>query len=134
MLVLVVEDDEAVRELVVRTLSGDGHTIIAARDGLEALAIIETTMPDAVVLDVHMPNMNGFEVLNHLRSMDDTENVPILMLTARGSLADVQRAKNLGATDFICKPFATRLLLRRVDRMLNPQEEAEEETAGSEQI
>ena len=131
MIVLVVEDDDAVRDLVVTTLTGDGHTIITAQDGLEALAIIETCIPDAIVLDVHMPNMNGFEVLNSLRRTPETEAVPILMLTARATLADVERAKGLGATDFIAKPFAPRVLLRHLDRLLNPRDETEEDDAES---
>jgi putative two-component system response regulator len=86
---------------------------------VEALDLLKTHSPLAILLDVNMPQMDGFTLLARLKADPGTRDIPVLMLTAQSAPADIQRAIQLGARDYIGKPFETRQLLRRVDRMLH---------------
>lgn len=116
---LVIEDDESVRELIVATLTGAGYGVTTAEDGLDGLSKLDRMAPAAVLLDVNMPRMDGFSVLERLQGDERFRELPVLMLTARSSPEDIRRAIHLGARDYIGKPFEPRQLLRRVDRMVN---------------
>lgn len=124
MKVLVVEDDEAIRELIARTLVGGGYEVVTAVDGVDALAVLAQLRPAAIVLDVNMPRMDGFSLLQTLGRQGDLAQVPVLMLTAQSSPGDIRRAVQAGATDYIGKPFEPRQLLRRLGRMLDPSRSA----------
>ncbi|MGH2936218.1 MAG: response regulator transcription factor [Gaiellaceae bacterium] len=114
--VLVVDDDPDVREAVETALELEGHTVATAGDGLEALKRLGQAEFDAVVLDVLMPNVDGFEVCRRLRSAGNT--TPILIVTARDSEEDTIRGLDLGADDYLVKPFALGELLARVRALL----------------
>lgn len=116
--ILVVEDDDAIRELIVHSLEGAGYATICAVDGLAALDILRGQPVDGMLLDVNMPRMDGFSLLERMRGLDDLRAVPVLMLTAQSAPDDIRRAIKLGAIDYIGKPFEQRQLLRRVARML----------------
>ena len=118
MELMVVEDDAAIRNLIVHVLQGADYAVTTARDGLEALDALDRKRPDAILLDVNMPRMDGFSFLEALRSRPAASSVPVLMLTAQSSAADIRRAMQLGARDYIGKPFEARQLLRRVQRLL----------------
>jgi DNA-binding response OmpR family regulator len=114
--VLLAEDDELVAALVSDRLVRDGYTIRHEVDGESAYVEALQSPPDVVILDVMMPKMNGFEVLGRLRSTPETAQVPIIMLTGRGREEDVVRGFELGATDYIVKPFSPAELAVRVRR------------------
>jgi two-component system response regulator MprA len=124
--ILVVDDDRAVRESLRRSLSFNGYSVELAQDGREALELIASHRPDAVVLDVMMPRLDGLEVCRQLRSTGD--DLPILVLTARDSVSERVAGLDAGADDYLPKPFALEELLARMRALLrrtNPEEGSE---------
>jgi DNA-binding response OmpR family regulator len=113
--VLVVEDDPTVREVVVRYLERDGLDVTAVGDGESALVQAARRWPDLVVLDLMLPQLDGFEVCRRLRA---TAPVPVIMLTARGDEDDRVMGLELGADDYVSKPFSPRELTARVKAVL----------------
>jgi two-component system response regulator MprA len=116
MRILVVEDDAAVRDSLGRTLRFEGYQVETAGDGLAALDVMRAGEPDAVVLDVSMPRMDGLEACRRLRA--DGVVVPVLMLTARDSVGDRVAGLDAGADDYLVKPFALQELLARIRALL----------------
>jgi two-component system OmpR family response regulator len=116
-LVLIVDDDEHIRDLLRTRLELAGLTTLCAGDGSEAMATLANHRPAAMLLDVSMPRMDGFQLLEALRRTRRPPP-PTLMLTARNATEDVQRAIALGAKDYLAKPFDDQMLLRRVRRLL----------------
>ena len=116
MNILVVDDDRAVRESLRRSLTFNGYTVDTAHDGLEALEKLEADRPDALVLDVMMPRVDGLEVCRRLRGAGD--DLPILMLTARDSVSERVAGLDAGADDYLPKPFALEELLARLRALL----------------
>jgi two-component system response regulator MprA len=114
--VLVVEDDRAVRESLRRSLEFNGYTVSLAEDGAAALAGISGTNPDAIVMDVMMPRLDGIETTRALRSVGN--QVPILVLTARDAVGDRVEGLDAGADDYLTKPFALDELLARLRALL----------------
>jgi two-component system response regulator MprA len=110
--VLVVDDDGPIRRMLERTLAADGYEVTGAAGGGEALAAIERSTPDLVVLDVAMPDVDGLSVCRRLRAKG--LGLPILLLTARDAVADRVRGLDAGADDYLVKPFAAEELLARV--------------------
>ncbi|HET6954406.1 MAG TPA: response regulator [Acidimicrobiales bacterium] len=117
-MVLVADDDEDVLALVVRRLERDGYEVLTARDGAEALRLAQEQLPDLAVLDVMMPQLNGYEVTEHLRQDPATARIPIILLTARVQEHDVSRGFQAGADDYIKKPFSPQELRARVQAAL----------------
>jgi two-component system response regulator MprA len=116
MRILVVDDEPAVREAVERALRLDGHDVVLAADGGEALAAVDERPSDAIVLDVLMPRVDGLELCRRMRLRGD--RTPILMLTARDAIADRVAGLDAGADDYLVKPFALDELLARVRALL----------------
>ncbi|WP_330185656.1 response regulator transcription factor [Nocardia sp. NBC_01503] len=116
MRILVVDDDRAVRESLRRSLTFNGYTVDLAVDGLDALEKTTSQRPDALVLDVMMPRMDGLEVCRRLRSTGD--DLPILVLTARDSVSERVAGLDAGADDYLPKPFALEELLARLRALL----------------
>ena len=116
--IVVAEDDEAVLDLVRTRLMLAGYDTHYARDGAEALKVIASCRPSAIILDVNMPEMDGFTVLKTLKKQSATMLIPVMMLTARNAPQDVERAISLGASDFLVKPFNDQALLMRVARLV----------------
>jgi DNA-binding response OmpR family regulator len=113
--VLVADDDRDVRALVRTLLERAGHEVFEAADGRECLRALYERRPELVVLDVRMPVLDGWEVLERIR---EVANVPVLMLTARGEELDRVRGLRAGADDYVQKPFGRQELLARVDALL----------------
>src|SRR5512133_1217783 len=113
--ILVVDDDDDIRALVGELLERAGHGVIKAPDGESALKLFYSRQPDLVVLDVSMPGLDGWEVLNRIRELSD---VPVLMLTARAEELEKVRGLRAGADDYVTKPFGRQELLARVDATL----------------
>lgn len=116
MNILVVDDDRAVRESLRRSLSFNGYTVDTAHDGFDALEKLAENRPDALVLDVMMPRVDGLEVCRRLRGAGD--DLPILMLTARDSVSERVAGLDAGADDYLPKPFALEELLARLRALL----------------
>jgi DNA-binding response OmpR family regulator len=119
--VLVVDDDAAILELVTTRLLLSGFKVFTARNGHEAMRRMSEVKVDAMVLDLNMPSMDGFQVLTRLGGMGRLP--PTLVLTARHEAADVQRAVQLGARDYLAKPFKDQQLLMRVARLFRSRTE-----------
>jgi len=114
--ILVVDDERAVRESLERTLRFEGYEVAVAGDGAEALDRVQRDRPDAVVLDVLMPRLDGLAVCRRLRARGD--DLPVLLLTARDAVADRVTGLDVGADDYLVKPFALEELLARLRAML----------------
>lgn len=120
--ILIVEDDEDIAESIRYNLEREGFRLRVARSGEDALASILDRLPDLIILDLNLPHMNGFELCRRLRAENTAARVPILMLTARGDEADKVLGLNLGADDYITKPFSMRELVARVNAALRRSE------------
>lgn len=116
MRILVVDDDRAVRESLRRSLQFNGYTVQLAGDGQQAMDVLATQRPDAMVLDVMMPRVDGLEVCRRLRGSGD--DLPILVLTARDAVSDRVAGLDAGADDYLPKPFALEELLARLRALL----------------
>jgi DNA-binding response OmpR family regulator len=114
--ILVVEDDLGIRELIRTRLTLAGYDVHTARNGSEALSRIYALRPAAMILDINMPEVDGFQVLKHLQS--EGRRLPTLVLTARHAAEDVRLAVGLGAKDYLTKPFTETQLMARVSRLL----------------
>lgn len=116
--ILVVDDDPAVRELITTRLQLAGYVAWSARDGREGLKMVASLQPAALILDLNMPVLDGFGVLRGLDRASWTTKPKVMVLTARNRPDDVRLAIELGASDFLAKPFDDRHLLARVARLL----------------
>jgi len=122
--VLVVEDSQDIAELIRHYLERAGHGVAVQGSGRDALIAARQSPPDLVVLDVMLPGMDGMQVCQALRSEPSTAAVPILMLTARGEEADRVKGLELGADDYVTKPFSPKELVARVAALLRRTERA----------
>ena len=109
--IMAVDDEQAILSLLKRTLEPEGYRVIVADNGRAALALLEEHKPDLVILDIMMPGLDGFQVLDLIRQRS---NIPVIMLTARGEVTTVRDSLSLGADDYVRKPFSTRELLARI--------------------
>jgi len=135
--VLIVEDEEDIRELVSYHLLKEGYQVASVASGEEALSIAEKQSPDLVLLDVMLPGMDGLAVCQRLRSSPKTADIAIMMLTAKSEEADIIRGLNLGATDYVTKPFSPRVLLARVKAVLRRKQAlptADEDTEECDEV
>jgi two-component system response regulator MprA len=120
--VLLVDDDAPIRRMLERTLAAEGYDVAAVADGGAALALIERSLPDLIVLDVAMPGMDGLAVTRRLRAKGN--EVPILLLTARDALAERVAGLDAGADDYLVKPFEVEELTARVRALLRRNQPA----------
>jgi DNA-binding response OmpR family regulator len=128
--ILVVDDEPNIREVVELYLRRDGHTVVPAADGEEALRLYRQTGPDLVVLDLMLPKVSGLEVCRRIQA---DERVPVVMLTARGEEEDRIVGLVIGADDYVVKPFSPRELAARVEAVLRRVDEART-GSGSEKL
>jgi DNA-binding response OmpR family regulator len=119
-LIFIADDDADVRDLVEYKLVQNGHDVLTAGNGLDALRLIARALPELLLLDVMMPGISGFDVLEQLRAGEYTRALPIIMLTAKAQEADTERGFTLGANDYVLKPFSPRELMSRVSAQLVP--------------
>lgn len=113
--VLLVDDEESLRMVMKDLLERDGWTVQEAGDGMQALAAVDQHAPDVILLDLNLPGLDGYEVLDRLRSRSTTRSVPIIVLTAKGDEDNEVRVLEAGADDFLTKPFRARALSARLD-------------------
>ncbi len=112
--ILLVEDDHAIRLLITTVLKKAGYDVTQANDGREALARIAEAPPDLIISDVMMPHLDGFGLLTQLRADPSTRTIPLILLTARRTKDDIVSGLDLGADDYLVKPFDKDELLARV--------------------
>jgi DNA-binding response OmpR family regulator len=122
---LVVEDDPDIVELLRYNLEREGYRVLVAADGERGLGDAVRHQPDLVVLDLMLPGLDGLEVCRRLRAQDGTRSIPVLMLTAKGEEADIVLGLELGADDYLTKPFSPRELLARVRALLRRVQRSE---------
>jgi type II secretory ATPase GspE/PulE/Tfp pilus assembly ATPase PilB-like protein/CheY-like chemotaxis protein len=116
--VLLVEDEDQLRRVMKDLLERDGYTVAEARDGVQALDQVDRFAPDVIILDLNLPGLDGYSVLTQLRSRPATRSIPVMVLTAKGDEDNEVRVFELGADDFITKPFRARALSARLEAVL----------------
>lgn len=128
--ILVVEDERDIRSMLGFALSRAGYTTIEAETGKQAWGELNRTKPDLILMDWMLPDSTGIEMINHLKSDQDTSSIPVIMLTARTEEEDRVRGLNAGAEDYVCKPFSPRELIARINAVLrrNRHEDNERES------
>jgi len=122
--VLICDDEPLIREAISYSVKKEGHEILMAADGGEALLFSIEKEPDLILLDVGMPVMTGFEVCEKLRAQPNGDKYKIIIITAFGQAADIEKAKKVGATQFISKPFSPRALQEVIAELLPKQSDA----------
>ncbi|PKN97410.1 MAG: DNA-binding response regulator [Chloroflexi bacterium HGW-Chloroflexi-4] len=126
-LILVVDDEERMARFIRLNLEHDGFQVVEAHKGMDAINELRTKMPDVILLDVMMPDIDGFEALQLIR---ETSSVPVIMLTAKGEEDDRVKGLELGADDYVTKPFSPRELVSRVRAVLRRTESANAASEG----
>ncbi len=141
--ILVVEDEEDLRGIVIYNLEREGYKTIGVESGEEGLDCAIALKPDLIILDLMLPGMNGMDVCRklkqgdgseNLKQPDDIKNIPIIMASAKGEEADIVSGLELGADDYVTKPFSPRILLARVRSVLRRSQESSKQAASSLQI
>jgi len=120
--ILVVDDEIYIVHILDFSLGMEGYEVITALDGEEALQKVKETKPDLIVLDIMMPKMDGYETCKVLKSSAETKDIPIILLSAKGRNVDMQTGYDVGANDYITKPFSPRKLVERINSMLGQSE------------
>jgi DNA-binding response OmpR family regulator len=116
--ILIAEDERDIRDLVVLSLEFAGFEVVAAANGAEAIKVAAEHKPDLILMDVRMPRMTGYEACKQLKQIEDTQDIPIVFLSAKGQETEVKKGLDVGAVDYIIKPFAPDELARRVEEIL----------------
>jgi two-component system phosphate regulon response regulator PhoB len=122
--ILVVEDEEDILELVRYNLSREGYQVLGVTSGEKALKTAKSEPPDMIVLDLMLPGLDGLEVAKALKKDSRTQDIPIIMLTAKGEEADIVTGLELGADDYVTKPFSPRILTARIKTVLRRGKDA----------
>ena len=112
--ILVIDDEEDIRELIRYNLSKEGYRVECAMSGEEGLEILKSLIPDMIILDLMLPGIDGLEVCRQIKSEQNLKQVPVIMVTARGDEPDIVAGLELGADDYVSKPFSPKVLLARV--------------------
>ncbi|HUN22837.1 MAG TPA: response regulator [Anaerolineales bacterium] len=116
--ILIAEDEKDIRELIRFTLEYVGHQIIPAENGLEAIEFSNQELPALILLDVRMPKMTGYDACRAIKADERTTHIPIVFLSAKGQDTEIQIGMELGAIDYILKPFSPSELIERVQKIL----------------
>ncbi len=122
--ILIVDDDPDVRMALAITLEEAGHEVAEAADGLQVSDLVRDNRPDAILLDINMPGMDGFQTLEQLQSHRETEEIPVIMISARARPRDREDALFMGAVDYVTKPWSEGEVELRVDWVLNQRSKA----------
>jgi len=129
---LLIEDDKDIQELLRYNLSKEGYQIVQAFTGEEGLKAARGKSPDLIILDLMLPGMDGLEVCKLLKKEPKTEGIPVVMLTAKGEESDVVAGLEIGAEDYVLKPFSPKVLIARIRTVLRRTHRLVEENAGEE--
>jgi len=124
--ILIIEDDPAIQELLSHTMSREGWKLLQARTGEDGLKILKTRNVNCILLDIMLPGMDGLKVLKKIREINQCKNIPVIMTTAKGEETDIVTGLELGADDYVVKPYSPKVLIARVRAGLRRQEESEQ--------
>ena len=116
--VLIADDEPNLVAALEYLLQQGGYEVLIARNGDEALALLDQRVPDLVLLDVMMPRKSGYEICSRIRSQPEWRHIKVIMLSAKGRDAEVNKGLTLGADLYVTKPFSTRELMAKIDRLL----------------
>ena len=116
--ILVAEDERDIRQLIAFSLEFLGYKVVQASNGAEAVEKAPVEQPDLIMLDVRMPKLNGYEACRKLKSQEATKDIPVVFLSARGQETEIKHGLELGAEEYILKPFAPDVLQKRVTSIL----------------
>jgi CheY-like chemotaxis protein len=116
--ILVVDDEIHIVKIIAYKMRGAGYEVVSARDGVEALDMVKINRPDLILLDVMMPRMDGYQTLQALKNDPATRDIPVFLLTVKSKEVDRQKGYEIGADDYLTKPFSPNKLLERIDQAL----------------
>jgi DNA-binding response OmpR family regulator len=116
--ILVAEDERDIRDLISFTLNYNGHEVVVTTNGEEALAVTQNIQPDLVLLDIRMPRMTGYETCKQLKANAATHDIPVIFLSAKGQEAEVNLGFEVGAVEYIVKPFSPDQLIEIINTVL----------------
>ena len=116
--IMVIDDSITMRKVTGRILERHNIGVVTAKDGLDAVAMLQTQIPDLAILDIEMPRMDGFEVLAHVRNQPNLRDLPIIMVTSRGGDKHRERAMKLGVNDYLTKPYQEDQLMQSIRAIL----------------
>ena len=122
-MILVVEDEAEIQELIAYNLKSDGYLVTCVSTGEEGYKTAVSERPDLILLDVRLPGMDGMDVCKLLKNNDDTRNIPVIILTARSEVSDIVSGLEVGADDYITKPFSPKILIARIRARLRTTRE-----------
>jgi chemosensory pili system protein ChpA (sensor histidine kinase/response regulator) len=120
---MVIDDSITMRKVTGRFLERHGMGVTVAKDGVDAIALLEERVPDLVILDIEMPRMDGFEVVAHIRNRSHLKHLPIIMVTSRSGEKHRERAAKLGVNDYLVKPYQEQVLMESIHRVLGDKAE-----------
>jgi len=126
-LIVVIEDEDDIRELIRYNLEKDGYRVLGARSGEEGLALVRSALPNLVMLDLMLPGIDGLQVCREIKADERLKAIPIVMVTARGEEPDVVSGLELGADDYVSKPFSPKVLVARVKTALRRRRDGQPE-------
>jgi DNA-binding response OmpR family regulator len=116
--ILIAEDEPDIRELITFTLTFAGHQVIPTANGEEALQMAQKEIPDLMLLDVRMPRLTGYEVCQQIKADTATQHIPVIFLSAKGQESEIAAGIELGAADYVLKPFSPDQLVERIKKVL----------------
>jgi two-component system alkaline phosphatase synthesis response regulator PhoP len=116
--ILAVDDEPHILKLVAFSLKSHGFEVLEASDGLSAISIAEAEQPDMILMDVMMPALDGYEACRRLKANPATQEIPVVMLTAKAQVSEQKTGLDAGAKDYICKPFTPKDLVAQVEALL----------------
>ena len=117
--ILIAEDERDIRELVSFSLQFGGFTVVQAANGAEAVEYAQKEMPDLILMDVRMPKMTGYEACRQMKTMESVRDIPVVFLSAKGQESEIQTGLEVGAEEYILKPFAPDELVKQVQAVLD---------------
>jgi two-component system phosphate regulon response regulator PhoB len=123
--ILIIEDDPDIQGLLVSSMSKEGWKLLQAKTGEEGLKILKNEKVDCILLEIMLPGMDGFKVLKKIKEIEQCRNVPVIMTTAKGEEADIVAGLELGADDYVVKPYSPKVLIARIRAGLRRHEENE---------
>ena len=116
--ILIADDNENIRDALTYLLEDEGYELLLAKDGADALRKVRERKPDILFLDIMMPEMNGYDVCRTIKNDPNLKSIYVIMLTAKGQVAEQERGKEVGADEYIVKPFSPMEILARVKSLL----------------
>jgi two-component system phosphate regulon response regulator PhoB len=129
--ILIIEDDPDIQELLSLSMSKEGWKILQAKNGEEGLKILKSKKVNCILLDIMLPGMDGLKVLKKIKEIEECANVPVIMTTAKGEEADIVSGLELGADDYVVKPYSPKVLIARIRAGLRRQEESGSSAAAT---